>query len=54
MKLKVNREKSSIKPYYKMSFLGYSLRIGGELRLNETSEQRLKEKLKKITQRNDG
>ena len=54
MKLKVNREKSSIKPYYKMNFLGYSLTTGGELRLSETSEQRLKEKLKKITQRNRG
>ena len=54
MKLKVNREKSSIKPYYKMSFLGYSLTTGDNLRLSETSEQRLKEKLKKITQRNRG
>ena len=54
MKLKVNREKSSIKSYYKMSFLGYSLTTGGNLRLSETSEQRLKEKLKKITQRNRG
>jgi group II intron reverse transcriptase/maturase len=54
MKLKVNREKSSIKPYNKMNFLGYSLTIWGNLRLSETSEQRLKEKLKKITQRNRG
>lgn len=54
MKLKVNREKSSIKSYYKMNYLGYSLTTWGELRLSETSEQRLKEKLKKITQRNRG
>jgi RNA-directed DNA polymerase len=54
MKLKVNREKSSIKPYYKMSFLGYGMQIGGKLRLSETSEQRLKVKLKKLTQRNRG
>lgn len=54
MKLKVNREKSSIKTYYKMSFLEYSLTTGGNLRLSEASGQRLKEKLKKITQRNRG
>lgn len=54
MKLKVNREKSSIKRYYKMNFLGYGMQTGGKLRLSETSEQRLKEKLKKITQRNRG
>ena len=54
MKLKVNREKSSIKPSYKMNFLGYSLTMQGNLGLSETSETRLKEKLKKITQRKRG
>jgi len=35
MKLKVKQEKSSIKSYYKMSFLGYSLTTVGNLRLSE-------------------
>jgi group II intron reverse transcriptase/maturase len=54
MKLKVNREKSGIKPGYKVSFLGYSLLKGGGLGLSQPSEQRLKEKLKAITQRKRG
>ena len=54
MKLKVNREKSGIKPCYKVSFLGHSLLNGGKLGLSRPSEQRLKEKLKTITQRNRG
>jgi group II intron reverse transcriptase/maturase len=51
MKLKVNREKSGIKPCHKVNFLGYSLLYGGKLGLSQTSEQRFKEKLKTITQR---
>lgn len=54
MKLKVNREKSGIKPCYKVNFLGYSLLYEGKLGLSKTSEQRLKDKLKNITQRNRG
>ena len=54
MKLKVNREKSGIKPCYKVNFLGHSLLSGGKLGLSLLSEQRLKEKLKTITQRNRG
>jgi RNA-directed DNA polymerase len=54
MRLKVNREKSSIRQFYKMSYLGYSLTIKGGLRLSETSEVGLKAKIKKITQRNRG
>lgn len=54
MKLKVNREKSSIKRSHEMNFLSYSLTTRGNLRLSETSESRLKEKLKKLTQRNRG
>lgn len=54
MKLKVNREKSGIKPFYRMSFLGYSLYGRGNLSLSKTSEHRLKDKLKNITQRNRG
>jgi group II intron reverse transcriptase/maturase len=54
MKLKVNREKSGIKPGYKVNFLGYSLLKDGKLGLSQTSEQRLKDKLKSITQRKRG
>jgi len=54
MKLKVNREKSGIKPCYKVNFLGYSLLQGGKLGLSTPSEQRLKDKLKTITQRKRG
>jgi group II intron reverse transcriptase/maturase len=54
MKLKVNREKSGIKPCYKVSFLGYSLLNGGKLGLSQSSEQRLKDKLRMITQRKRG
>ena len=54
MKLKVNREKSGIKPCHKVNFLGYSLLHGGKLGLSPSSEQRLKDKLKTITQRKRG
>lgn len=54
MKLKVNREKSGIKPGYKVNFLGHSLLSEGRLGLSKPSEMRLKEKLKQITQRKRG
>lgn len=54
MKLKVNREKSGIKPNYKVNFLGHGLLYGGKLGLSQSSEQHLKEKLKVITSRNRG
>jgi retron-type reverse transcriptase len=54
MKLKVNREKSGIKPCYKVNFLGYSLLQGGRLGLSKSSQQGLKDKLKTITQRKRG
>jgi group II intron reverse transcriptase/maturase len=54
MRLKVNREKSGRKPCHEVNFLGHSLLRGGKLSLSPKSEQRLKEKLKQITQRNRG
>lgn len=54
MKLKVNREKSGVKPCYKVNFLGYNLLYDGKLGLSKPSEQRLKDKLKTITQRKRG
>lgn len=54
MKLKVNRSKSAIRKYYETNFLGHSILKQGKIGLSESSEQRLKEKLRKITQRNRG
>ena len=54
MKLKVNREKSGIRPSYKVNFLGHSLLYGGKLGISKPTEQRLKAKLKAITRRNRG
>jgi group II intron reverse transcriptase/maturase len=54
MKLKVNREKSGIKHCYEVNFLGHRILYGGKLGLSQSSEQRLKEKLKTITQRKRG
>jgi group II intron reverse transcriptase/maturase len=54
MKLKVNQTKSGIKSSYEVNFLGHSLLYGGKLGLSQTSEQRLKSKLKTITRRNRG
>ena len=54
MKLKVNEEKSQIRQCYEVNFLGHSLLRGGKLGLSQTSEKRLKEKIKAITRRNRG
>jgi len=54
MKLKVNEEKSQIRQSYEVNFLGHSLLRGGKLGLSQTSEKRLKEKIKQITRRNRG
>lgn len=54
MKLKVNEEKSQIRQSYEVNFLGHSLLRGGKLGLSQSSEKRLKEKIKQITRRNRG
>jgi RNA-directed DNA polymerase len=54
MKLKVNEEKSAIRPANQTTFLGYRLEYGGKLGLSQTSESRLKAKLKAITSRKRG
>ena len=54
MKLKVNREKSKIQESYKVNFLGYSLLYKGKLGLSQSSEDRLKDKIREITKRNRG
>jgi RNA-directed DNA polymerase len=54
MKLKVNQSKSGIKPCYEVNFLGHNLLYGGKLGLSRDSEERMKEKIRTITQRNRG
>ena len=54
MLLKVNRDKSGVKPSYKVNYLGHSLLRGGKLGLSKSSEERLKTKLKELTRRNRG
>lgn len=54
MKLRVNREKSGIKPSFKVNFLGYKILYGGKLGLSDSSEKRLKEQIKGLTRRNRG
>lgn len=54
MLLKVNREKSSIKPLYRVNFLGHSFQNTGNLSLSKASEERLKDKIRQITRRNRG
>lgn len=52
MLLKVNVEKSGIRRAPDTTFLGYRFLYGGKLGLSDSSEKRLKEKLKQLTQRN--
>ena len=54
MKLKVNNSKSKVQKCYESNFLGHSLLYKGKLGLSKTSETRLKNKLKQITQRKRG
>lgn len=52
--LKVNRKKSRICKGYELNFLGHSILASGQLGLSQTSEERLKQKVRKITQRRRG
>ena len=55
LKLKVNQEKSDVASPIKRKFLGYSYyyaRDGAKLRVHKKSYERLKEKIRKITNRN--
>lgn len=54
LKLKVNKSKSSIRSYYDLNYLGYTLLRNGELAISKKSEQRLKIKLRKLTCRSRG
>lgn len=52
--LKVNGDKSRICKGYDLNFLGHSILRNGQLGLSEKSEQRVKQKVKQITQRRRG
>ncbi len=54
LKLKVNTTKSRICKGYELNFLGHSILGDGSLGLSKQSEQRMKAKLKQVTQRNRG
>jgi group II intron reverse transcriptase/maturase len=54
LKLKVNKTKSGICKGYELNFLGHSILTDGSLGLSKHGEQRLKAKLKQVTQRNRG
>lgn len=54
LKLKINESKSSIKRPHELNYLGHSFSSTGLLYLSQMSEVRLKDKIRRITQRNRG
>lgn len=52
--LRVNRDKSGVRRYYKLDFLGFRLQKSGAVVLSPKSEKRLKRKLKLVTSRKRG
>lgn len=52
--LKVNGEKSRISKGYELNFLGHSILPDGRLGLSSQSEERVKQKVRRITKRNRG
>lgn len=52
--LRVNRDKSGIRRYYKLDFLGFRLQKSGSVVLSPKSEAHLKKKLKLVTSRRRG
>jgi RNA-directed DNA polymerase len=54
LKLRVNREKSAVGPFWERKFLGYRLLPYGGLGIAPKSIKRMKERVRKITRRNRG
>ena len=54
LKLKVNRKKSAIRRPTGLNYLGYGFMNNGRPILSKSSEQRLKSKIRQLTQRNRG
>ena len=52
LKLKVNRLKSGVRHCSEVKFLGYTIMSGGGIRIADKSIDRLKDKVRTITQRN--
>jgi RNA-directed DNA polymerase len=54
LKLKVNRSKSGVRHCSEVKFLGYTIITGGGIRIADKSIQRLKDKVRMVTQRSRG
>ena len=54
LQLKVNRQKSAVGHVSERKFLGYRLLGGGELGVAPQSQEKLKDSLRELTQRNAG
>jgi RNA-directed DNA polymerase len=54
LKLRVNRAKSGVRHCSTVKFLGYTILSGGDVRVSDKSEERLKDKIREICQRNRG
>jgi RNA-directed DNA polymerase len=54
LKLRVNREKSAVRPVWERKFLGYRILRGGKLGIAPKSQERVKERIREITRRNRG
>jgi group II intron reverse transcriptase/maturase len=54
LKLRVNREKSGVRHCTTVKFLGFTIQPNGGIRVADKSEEKLKDKLRKICQRNRG
>lgn len=54
LKLKVNRTKSGVRHCSNVTFLGYTLLEGGNIRVSDKSIKRFKDKVRAITKRNRG
>jgi RNA-directed DNA polymerase len=54
LKLRVNRTKSGVRHCSTVKFLGYTILSGGDIRVSDKSQERLKDKIREICQRNRG
>lgn len=54
LKLKVNYEKSGVRPCSSVKFLGYTILSDGRIRIADQSLKRFKQKVREITKRNRG
>lgn len=54
LKLKVNREKSGVRPCNEVKFLGYTVETNGKLRMADANLKRFKKRVRELTKRNRG